>query len=88
MNSTKLGIIISCIVFFSAINGFAQWNNQIQNLNNPEFSKLSKDQDGLMSCTEMQTYQPPFTKADLREMNKMLTGWYSKLNLAYYNYPH
>jgi hypothetical protein len=81
-------MIAPCVIFFSAVNCFSQSNNQIQNHNNPEFSRLYKDQDGLISCTEMQTYQPPFTKADLSEMKRTLTGWYSKLSLVYYNYPH
>jgi len=81
-NFTKVGMIIPCIVFFSAINCFAQWNNQMQDLSNPEFSKLSKDHNGLISCTDMQTYQPPFTKADLRKMEKIMTGWPPNLNFG------
>lgn len=83
-NFTVVGIVVLFTVYFGVINCFAQWNNQMQSINNPEFSKLSKGQDGLVSCTGMQTYQPPFTKTDLHTMNNFLTGWYSKYN---YNSP-
>lgn len=58
----------------------------MRSLSNPEFSKLSKDPDGLMSCTDMQTYQSPFTKADLRKMNRTALDFYSEYNLTHYNF--
>ena len=87
-NFIRVEIIIFCIVFFGVFNCFAHWNNQMRSLGNPEFSKLSKDQDGLMSCTDMQTYQPPFTKMALGYMDRMWMNLFSKLNLTYYNFTH
>jgi len=69
-NFTKLGLIISCIVFFSFINGLAQADDHQLDISNPEFSRMDKDQDGLMSCTEMQAYQPDlFTEVDFGKMD-------------------
>ena len=69
-NFTKLGLVISCIIFFNVINGFAQVDDQQLDISSPEFSKMDKDQDGLISCTQMQAYQPGlFTEADFSKMD-------------------
>ena len=52
----KLGIIISCIVILSDIACFAQ-QNDLQDISTPESSKMIKNQNGLISSTEMQVYQ-------------------------------
>jgi len=62
----KMGIIISCIVLFSDIMGFAQ-RNDIPNVSTPELSKMIKDQDGLISSTEMQTLHKGKTKSTFRQ---------------------
>ena len=89
-NFTKLGMIISCIVCLSVMHGFAQVDNQQINIGNPEFSQMDKDQDGLMSCTEMQTNQPGlFTNADFGEMDTNDDGMVSKAEYAtYLNISH
>ena len=89
-NFTKVGIIISCIVFFSAINCFAGVDDQQMDISNPEFSQMDKDQDGLMSCTDMQTNQPGlFTDADFGVMDKNNDGLVSKAEYTTYcNSPH
>ena len=85
MNFTKVRMIIFCIVFFSAINGFAQWDDQQQDLNNSEFSKMDKDQNGLISCTEMVTYQTGI----FNEMDENNDGQVSESEYtAYYNSSH
>jgi len=84
-NFAKIGMIISCIVFFSGINCFAQVDNQQIDISNPEFSEMDKNQDGLMSCTEMQTNQPGlFTEADFGEMDKNNDGMVSEAEYTTY----
>lgn len=56
INFAKIGIIISCIVFFSAINGFARGDHQ-QDMGNQGFSDMDGNRDGFISWPEMQTYQ-------------------------------
>jgi len=46
----KFGIISSCIVFFSVVYGFAQQTG-MQDISNPEFSKMDKNQNGLISSS-------------------------------------
>ena len=52
---TGIVIIVSCIVLFSDIIGFAQ-RNDLPNVSTSELSKMSKGHDGLISSTEMQAY--------------------------------
>ncbi|MDD5561261.1 MAG: EF-hand domain-containing protein [Candidatus Omnitrophica bacterium] len=55
VNFIKVCIIISCIVFFAGINGFAQ-QDQTQEAG-IEFQKMDKDLNGLVTPEEMQRYQ-------------------------------
>ena len=52
---TRVVIIVSCIVLFSDIIGFAQ-RNDLPNVSTSELSRMNKEQNGLISSTEMQAY--------------------------------
>lgn len=89
-NSVMVGIVISYFVFFSSISGFAAVDDQQIDISNPEFSRMDKDQDGLISCTEMQVSQPGlFTEADFGVMDSNNDGRVSKAEYTtYYNTSH
>ena len=76
-NHTKVGILISCIILSSAAYSFAQQTN-LQDISTPEFSKIDKDHNGLISSTEMQAYQ-----ADkFKELDKDNNGYLDAKELA------
>ena len=88
-NFVKVGMIVFCFIFFFSVsNSFAVADNQQIDISNPEFSEMDKNQDGLMSCTEMQTYQPAFTQTDFNQMDKNSDGMISEAEFsANYNSP-
>ena len=87
VNFIKRGALIFVGLFFCLINGFAQVDDQQIDISNPEFSEMDRNQDGLMSCTEMQTSQPGlFTNADFGEMDENNDGMVS--GVEYTNYQN
>ncbi|MDD5692851.1 MAG: hypothetical protein PHP10_06760 [Candidatus Omnitrophica bacterium] len=55
MNSTRSGIIIFCILFFSGFNLFAQPDDT--RAVKPEFQKMDTSKDGFVTLDEMHDYQ-------------------------------
>ena len=71
----KIGIIISCVIFFSGIMCFAE-RNDIPDVSTPELSKLVKDSNGLFSSTEMQAYKEEKTSESVNNKIKNIPrGW-------------
>lgn len=67
-NFLKLGITISCILFFSGITCFAQ-QNDLLDISTPESSKLVREQNGLISSSQMQAYQGEKTSQTIKAGN-------------------
>ncbi len=55
-SSVKIGVIVFCILFSNGIICFAQ-HNDLLDISTPESSKLIRSQNGLISSSQMQSYQ-------------------------------
>jgi len=69
INFIKTGIIVLYFLFFSGFVSFAQ-NNEMQNISTPELSKMIKDQNGLISSSDMQVYQGEKSKDKIRNISR------------------